>query len=649
MRTIWNQKNRIILCLLLVTAILAIYGRVIDYGFIDFDDNVYITKNPTLQKGLTVEGITCAFTTCALTEGIALWHPLTWISLLVDFRLYGLHPGGYHATNVLFHVANTLLLFLILNRMTHALGRSAFVAALFALHPLHVESVAWVTERKDVLSAFFGLLAINAYLVYVKRRHPLQYLVLMLMFVCSLMAKPMLVTLPFVLLLLDFWPLGRLTQRVTTDAGSTGPPSVNDEPPKKGGRLPKARPDDRNEYRALMVDGGQFRKCFMEKIPLFAIAVLFSIATFLVHQQQGSVNQVILLSDRLSNAIVSYVSYIAKMFLPIHLAIFYPYQDTVPLIKVIGSALFLVIVTAGVLAYARRRPYLFVGWFGYLGMLVPVAGIIQVGQQAMADRYTYLPLVGLFIMIAWGAHEIIAKQRYAKAALTLASLVVISFLMFLSWMQISYWKNSSSLFRHTLSVTRDNHLAHACLGVALQREGNFKEALFNFQEAVRIKPDPLYLTDLGTLYGMLGKTDEAISCLRQALEQKENLERAQYNLGVMLDSQRRDRESLIHLQRSLQLNPRRDGVRFMIGSILIRQGKQQEAIGYFEDEARLGSKNALLYNDLGTVYYKLGQREKGLACYNRALAIEPDNKLVKDNMKIAFTKYGRPNVLGSCP
>jgi len=650
MRAILKQKNKMITCLLLAAAILAIYGRVIDYGFIDFDDNIYITKNPTIQKGLTVEGITCAFTTCALTNGIALWHPLTWISLLVDFRLYGLHPGGYHATNVLFHIANTLLLFLILNRMTHALWRSAFVAALFALHPLHVESVAWVTERKDVLSAFWGMLAIGAYLLYTEKPHPLKYLLLMLMFICSLMAKPMLVTLPFVLLLLDFWPLGRLTLPELSVSGCRAPPSAANAPsPKKAGGRRGLPLSNNKESGTEMTAAARFRKCLMEKIPLFAIAVLFSIATFLVHRQQGSVDQVISLSDRVSNALVSYASYIAKMFLPVHLAIFYPYQDTVPLIKIIVSASILMIITAGVLAYARRMPYLFVGWFGYLGTLVPVVGIIQVGQQAMADRYTYLPLIGLFVMTTWGFYELAAKSRYARPLSISAAILVILSLMVLSWVQIGHWKSSASLFRYALSVTRDNHLVHACLGVALQREGNLKEALFHFQEAVRIRPDPLYYTDLGTLYGILGQTDEAISSLRRALEQKENLERAQYNLGVMLDSRRQDQEAVVHLQRSLQLNPRREGARLIIGNILIRQGRQQEAVGYLEDEARLGSKNALLYNDLGSLYYKTGKPEKGLACYSMALAIDPENGLVKDNMKTALAKYGRPNLPGSCP
>jgi protein O-mannosyl-transferase len=241
------------------------------------------------------------------------------------------------------------------------------------------------------------------------------------------------------------------------------------------------------------------------------------------------------------------------------------------------------------------------------------------------------------------------RTRYMQSLSVIAIAIIILSLMTLSWVQAGYWRNSSSLFRHALSVTRENHLAHACLGVALQREGDFKEALFHFKEAVRIVPDPLYLSDLGTLYGLMGMTDNAISCFRQALEQKNNLERAQYNLGVMLTSKGQDQEALVHLDQTMQLNPRKEGVRFMIGNILIRQGKSLEAIAFFEDEARLGSKNALLYNDLGSIYYKHGNPEKGLACYKTALSIDPENRLVKDNMKVALMKYGQPNVLGSCP
>jgi protein O-mannosyl-transferase len=650
MKDVLPAKKKVIIGLILIIAVAAIYGKVAGYGFIDFDDNIYITKNPMIQKGLTTDGLSCAFTACAFTESIAIWHPLTWVSWLIDYRLYGLNPGGYHVTNVLFHIANTLLIFLILNRITRAPWRSALVSALFALHPLHVESVAWVAERKDVLSAFFGLLATGAYIVYTERPRVAVYLLVVLMFACSLMAKPMLVTLPFVFLLLDFWPLGRWAWPPIPVLKDLMPPSAMKRETPEGKRMPKRVSSPVNGKNNIeKPERSYFLRCLVEKIPLMLITAIFSLVTYVIHKAQGSVDQIIPLAERLGNALVSYAAYIVKMIVPVHLAVFYPYRDDLTLLPVIGSALILILITTVVLFYARRMPYLFVGWFFYLGTMVPVVGIIQVGQQAMADRYTYVPLIGLFINIVWGFYALVSKWRYAKALSIAAAVTVIAPMILLSWVQIGYWKNSISLFRHTLEATRNNHLAHACLAVALQREGNFEEALFHFQEAVRIKPAALYLTDLGSLYGMVGKTDEAIACLRQALQEKENLERAQYNLGILLIARGEDQEALTHLLRTLQLNPRKEGTRLVIGNIMIRQGKSRDAVRYFEDEAVLGSKNALLYNDLGTVYYQLGQREKGLACYNRALAIEPENRLVKDNMKLALAKYGRPNTRGSCP
>jgi tetratricopeptide (TPR) repeat protein len=640
-----KQKREIFICLLLIVMVVIPYGQTIHHEFVDFDDEIYITLNPNIKKGFTIEGLACAFTSCAMVQGVALWHPLTWVSLLADYSLYGLNPAGYHVTNILLHIANTLLLFLLLNRMTGAPWRSGLVAALFAVHPLHVESVAWVTERKDVLSGFFGLAAIGAYLSYTKRRRFVVYLLVTFLFACSLMAKPMLVTLPFVLLLLDFWPLGRWTLPLA--AVEDGAWSSSGENTGSAGRTKKRAVSHGNEKNALV--GSSFLRCLAEKIPLILISAAYSLVTYWIYRQQDLVSHIIPLSVRLSNALISYVSYIAKMFLPLELAMLYPYTVALPPLHIAGAALFLIFVTVCTLLFARRLPYLPVGWFGYLGTLLPVIGIIQVGQQAMADRYTYLPLIGLFIIIVWGFHDLVSRWRYAKKLSVVAAIVTIAALMPLSWMQIGYWKNSSSLFRHALAVTRDNHLAHVGLAVSLEREGNLKEALLHYQEAVHILPDPLYLTDLGTLHGTLGQTNEAIACFRQALDQREDLERAHYNLGVMMHSKGQDREALAHLQRSIQLNPRRGGARFMIGNMLVQQGLWREAQSYFEDEARLGSKNALLYNDLGTVYYKLGQREKGLACYNRALAIEPDNKLVKDNMKAALTKYGRSETQGSCP
>jgi hypothetical protein len=392
------------LCIYLTLALatLAVFWQVLGHDFVNYDDPDYVYRNPNVQSGITLSSIKWAFT----TGHAANWHPLTWLSHMLDWQLFGDNPGWHHLTNLFLHIANTLLLFAVLKRMTNALWRSAFVAAAFALHPLHVESVAWVAERKDVLSTLFWMLTIAAYLRYLERPGTGRYLLTLLIFALGLMAKPMLVTLPFVLLLLDYWPLGRFQfGQIVKSVGQQSRKSLN-----------------------AFSHWKLSRHLLLEKVPLFALSAISSIVTFLVQRTAGAVTSVetLPLKLRIANTFVSYLTYIQKMVWPSRLAMFYPYPDKTDLIwQTVVFALLLLIISLGVIWLMRRRRYLLTGWLWYLGTLVPVIGLVQVGDQALADRYTYVPLTGLFIIIAWGVPDLIAKWRFRKHALAASAIAVL--------------------------------------------------------------------------------------------------------------------------------------------------------------------------------------------------------------------------------
>lgn len=431
----------IVICLLLVVLTLAVFAQTLWHDFIRLDDDVYITLNEqVLQYGLSRATIWWALT----TKYNANWHPLTWISYLTDAELFEFEPWGYHLTNLLLHVANVLLLFLVLSRMTGSVWKSAFVAALFAIHPLHVESVAWVAERKDVLSTFLWLLTMWAYVRYTERASMTRQLALWAVFALGLMAKPMLVTLPLVLLLLDYWPLGRTSKT-------------------------------------------RFLDLVWEKLPIFGFSLASCIITFQAQSAGGAVGAVQLFTPliRANNAVVAYVSYMLKTIVPIRLSVYYPhFGPFIPVWQVVGSALILTAITVLVVRAARTRRYLPVGWFWYLVTLVPVIGIVQVGSQAMADRYTYVPLIGLFIIAAWGIPDIVKRSQILRVP----AVIVILLLAAVAARQASYWKDSVTLFEHGISVTQHNSVLHADLGLALRDLNRNDEAIAHYEEALRINP-----------------------------------------------------------------------------------------------------------------------------------------------------------------
>jgi tetratricopeptide (TPR) repeat protein len=482
------DKSRIsLICFLLGLTTLITFGQVCRNDFINYDDTIYVTENQHVRGGLTFNNVFWAFTAAHGSN----WHPITGLSHIIDCQLFGLNPAGHHFTNLLLHIANTLLLFLVLKDMTAALWQSAFVAALFALHPLHVESVAWIAERKDVLSTTFWFLTMAAYVRYVRQRSVTWYIGTLVLFALGLMTKPMLVTLPFVLLLLDYWPLGRLT-----------------------------------------------RQAIFEKLPFFALSVILSVITFLVQQKSGAMADIDImpLKMRFANAIVSYLRYVGKMIWPNKLAVFYPYQaDRLLFLEVAAAVLMLLGISILVIMLASRHRYLLVGWFWYLGTLVPVIGLVQVGSQAMADRYTYIPLTGLFIIIAWGFNDILAGWRYRKIILGTAALMALLALSICTYFQLRHWRNSITLFSHAISVTSENILAQLNFGEALASKGKPEEAMNHYRQALRIKPDfALAHNNLGDLLLSKGKFSEAISHFRQALQAKPDFPEALNNLAWAL-------------------------------------------------------------------------------------------------------------------
>jgi hypothetical protein len=511
----------------IVALVMYAYSSVWHYGFESFDDPQYVSENPHVANGLTFEGISWA-----MTSGYAAnWHPLTWVSHMLDIQLFGMNAGAHHATNVILHIANTALLFGVLARMTGAVWRSLFVAGLFALHPIHVESVAWISERKDVLSALFWMLTLWAYGSYVRQPRPSRYLGVVALFALGLMAKSMVVTLPFVLLLLDFWPLGRVSFA--------------------GGR---------QTVRALVV----------EKIPLFALSAAASFVTFTVQRRGGAVAPVIQLAfgTRLENSVISYVAYIGKSFWPSHLAIYYPYPKAFSVMLVAGSVLLLSAASVGAILLGRRHPYLPVGWFWYLGTLVPVIGLVQVGTQAMADRYTYLPLVGVFIIIAWGVPELLSRSSRSTATMaTLAGSVLVLCAMG-SKSQVRHWESTTALWTHALEVTTDNYEAHNNLGVVLARTGKRDEAIAEFTEAVRLRPAYADAhNNLGLALATQRKLKEALPHLVEAIRLDPGHARAHANLGVVWQALGRRAEAIQEYETVLLLEPNNANVRSALAAL----------------------------------------------------------------------------------
>lgn len=614
------------ICLGLALAIVLVYAPVRNFDFINWDDPPYVSQNPQVDAGLTWQGVRWAFT----TFHAGYWLPLLWLSYMLDAQFYGLNAGGFHVTNVLLHIANSILLFLLLRRMTGALGRSAFVAGILALHPLHVESVAWVTERKDVLSTLFWMLTVWVYIGWVRQPSRIRYGGMLVLFALGLMAKPMVVTLPVTLLLLDFWPLRRV-------APGTGPAQ-------------------RTVWMSLL----------REKLPLFAITLASSIAEFIAQRSFGAVGDLGTLPVlyRVGNALLSYVNYIGKMFWPANLSIFYAFPHglsgwNMSGWAVAGAILTLTVVSLLAMRAASTRPYLVVGWLWYLVTLVPVIGLVQVGGQAMADRFTYVPLIGLSVMTAWGVSDLVARWRVRQILLTAAAGLTLTGCAITTSAQVHYWKDSVSIWAHALDAASENAFVHNNLSKALLADGRYDDAVAQFSrslqlmpenadernnfandlahhgrlteavaqysEALRIRPEfPEAHNNMANALVREGKIAEAVTHYSDALRLKPDFADAHNGLGSLLARQGQTGEALAHYAEALRLDPTLADAHNNIGALLVGQGKIDDAIREFSEAVRVNPSKADFHYNLGVMFRKKGQIEEARRQFETALKLNPD-------------------------
>jgi tetratricopeptide (TPR) repeat protein len=606
-----SQRLEQLMCLLLIVVTLGVYQGVAEYEFVNFDDIQYITENPHVRSGITLRGLQWAFTESYAGN----WHPLTWLSHMLDCQLFGLRPGMHHLVNLLLHTANTVLLFLVLGRATGALWRSAFVAALFAVHPLHVESVAWVSERKDVLSALFGILALWAYVGYARSPTARRAVAVFLFFAAGLLCKPMLVTLPFVFLLLDYWPLGRY--------GASRP---------SGSRNHEAR----SRVNLSLV---------WEKIPLFLLSALVGVVTFLVQKKGGLVLglEIIPLGLRVANALISYVEYMGKMIWPAHLAVYYVHPGAIPVWKAAGAGVFLLCLTFLVLKGARKVPYLAVGWLWFIGTLVPVIGLLHVGGQAMADRYTYIPGIGLFIMAAWGLPALVGEGRARRRGLAASAVAAILVYGVQARVQAGTWKGSIALWTHVLAVTEQNYVAHNMLGGALAREGRLRDAMGHFSEALRINPDyekAHYYMGLALMEQ--GRYDDALDHFARALDLHFDLPEAVFDQrGVALLRQGRSEEAVEQFRMALQLNPLYVPAHLNLGKALEQMGKMDEAVSRYSKALEIDPTSAISQFHLGRILLSQGEVQKAVRHYEKALQANPDLAEAHYNMGVVMDLQGK--------
>jgi tetratricopeptide (TPR) repeat protein len=589
-----QQSTFIYLALVIIT--LTVFWQTHRFKFTNYDDDKYVSENIHISTGLKWNNIAWVLT----NEHVGNWHPLTGLSHMLDCQLFGLNSGRHHLVNLLFHIANTLLLFIVLKQITGAAWKSAFVSTLFAIHPLHVESVAWIAERKDVLSAFFWILTMVAYSRYVKNPKVGRYILTIVLFALGLMSKPMVVTLPFVLLLLDYWPLNRL--------------------------------DVRNRR--------QIYNLFVEKTPFFVLSAASSIITFLVQRSAGAMDTThhLPLMSRLANAVVSYMLYTVKMVWPTRLAVFYPHPgNKLPHWQVVVAGVSLAAITICVICFAAKHKYLLVGWFWYLGTLVPVIGLVQVGAQAMADRYTYIPLIGLFIIAGWGAEDLLQNWKYRRIALAILSAAIISISSVCTFVQTSYWYDSRTLFEHALKVTTGNYIACDHLALALVGQNKPEEAIDLFHLALQF--DPGYAEaycNLGGAYGKLGRYTEQIEACKKAIKIKPDYAQAYSNLGAAYGQLGRYEEEMEACKKAVQIEPNLASAYYNLGIACGNLKRYQEAIEAYKQVVRIKPDDSQAYCNLGDTYGILNRVHDAIEVYKQAVRIKPDYARARFGLGLAY-------------
>ncbi len=560
-----RQKHTILVVLILVALILGIYWPVQDYGFIYFDDDVYVTQNIHLQSGITTDGLRWAFS----TKYFGLWNPLTWLSLMLDYQLFGFNAGGYHWTNVIFHILNSVLLFFLFKNLTGAVWRSALVAALFAVHPMNVESVAWIAERKNVLSTFFWILTLLFYGRYVKHPDWKRYLPVLISFALGLMSKPMLVTVPFVLLLLDYWPLNR----TMINAGSAA-------------ETPLVVKAEKRKISFLII----------EKIPLFILSTVLIFLTTGTPQTDKTIYSTFVW--RMRNVVFSYIMYLKKLFLPTDLSTYYMYFN-IPAWKIFISVALLIIFTIFVCRYFKKHPYLPVGWFWYLGTFVPVIGIIQIADHTMADRYAYVPFIGIFIIIAWGAEEVLSKTFFLKKILIFILVLIIMFFTVASRNQVNLWVDTVTLFENALEKDPNNHMAYQIIGQEMAKRGEYEKALKYFDMTLKIRPQfyPAY-NNKAVVFQKIGKRHEALQNFEMSARIYKFSAETYFSIGFIYLEDGKFNQSIEYALKAIKIKPDYQAAYDMAGIAFVEKGKIQEGIKYFEKSLRINPLNKNTQNNL---------------------------------------------------
>jgi protein O-mannosyl-transferase len=648
-----TRRWSFVICLFLALAVWAVFGQTRRHEFITYDDRLYVYDNPAVTQGLSWRGVAWAFTHSLSAN----WHPLTTLSHTLDCQLWGLNPGSHHLTNVLLHAATAILLFLVLRRMTGVLWPAAFAAAVFAIHPLRVESVAWVAERKDVLSGLFFMLTLWAYAQYAQQsivsspssvvrsdratdpapRFTLRasrfYALSLAFFALGLMSKPMLVTLPFVLWLLDYWPLGRM-QRAEAKMKNA----------EAGARL-HARRSTFPWQPPFIFHHSSF--IILEKIPFLLLSAAACVAAVLAQKQAIVTVQEVDFPARMGNALLAYTAYLGQTLYPAGLAVLYPHPGSrLPVWRVGLSVLALLLISAGVLAGRRKHPYLLVGWLWYLGMLVPVIGLVQVGVQARADRYTYLPQIGLCVLVAWGAVDLCGCWRYRRLALGGAAAAVLCGLLAGAHAQTEYWKNNISLWTHALACTSENSMAHYNLGLALAMQGKLPEAINHYERALQLNPDFAEVhNNLGDVLTIQGKLAQAARHCERALQLNPDYAEAHNNLGIVLAMQGNLPEAIPHYERALQLSPDSAEAHNNLGNALIIQGKLAEAVQHCQRALQLNPNFAEAHFNLGNALASRGKLNEAVLHFQQALtlATSQNNPALAETLRARLKSY-QPSV-----
>jgi tetratricopeptide (TPR) repeat protein len=627
----FGTRNRYLVltvCGWLLLAVGLVFVQTACHEFVNYDDGLYVYDNPPVSHGLTARGIVWAFT----HFHAGYWSPLTWLSMMLDCQLYGLSAGGHHLSNMVLHAATVILLFLVLWQMTGGFWPSALAAAVFAIHPLRVESVAWVTERKDVLSGLFFVLALGAYVRYVQ--HPFsvaRYLAIMVCLALGLMAKPIVVTLPLVLLLLDYWPLGRLASdscRNRTLPHCNGGESVADT----------------NSLAALLPRFPVLWQLVIEKLPLLLLAAIFCGVTVWTQAEGLVLNKEVSSWWRIANALVSYVAYLEQFVCPVGLAVFYPHPgDHLPIGNVLVALIVLALISTGVLACRRRCPYLLMGWLWYLGMLAPVIGLVQAGWQARADRFTYLPQIGLCIALAWGAAGVLRSYSCRGGLGGTAAALVLAVLMGCAWRQTSFWSDTETLWAHAVACTSRNFVAYQGLGRVLAERGKLDEAMAYYRKSLESKPDYAAAYEgLGLALVARGQHDEAMACYQKALTIEPDSPELYDDLGRALAACGRLNEAVAPYRKALELQPHDAMIRYDLANALAGLGQFDEAIEHYQTAVKSLPDHVQAYNNLGIALASCGRLDEAIAQFERALKLKPDDAGLHSNLANALTAHGRP-------